>query len=370
MVFAGLPVTGACVQQTLGAPSTCFFPTSLSSSPFAHLSLLHVPRGHTHALCLQSRLRPNQFTQKDEDATKASAYGSMAVAPVSTADAATPAPDAAGAAAAAAAAEKQLQADALAFARAARAKTRAASASAASASASTSAASSDTASASASVSASASASASAPDSAGSGSKAQYEMMENVFQALPGPDGDAARKVLKTKSTVTPEQYKRALGLLWQKRQRSVADAGAHLRDDAREIHLLTKTLNDKNATVAAKEDALDQMQILVMQIDNARDFVTLGGLDTCVALLQDHEDTIEHIALAPLAAWVIGTAAQNDNVVQDASAKAGAIEALLAILKRSEMFNVRPNCVCTHVVCECVRISTTRSPGCSPGCAS
>ena len=289
---------------------------------------------HTHVLCLQSRLRLNQFTQKDEDATKATAYGSMAVAPVSTADAATPAPDAASSAAAAAA-EKQLQADALAFARAARAKTRAASASAASAPASASAASSDTASASTSASASASA------SAGSGSRAQYDMMENVFQALPGPDGDAARKVLKTKSTVTPEQYKRALGLLWQKRQRSVADAGAHLRDEAREIHLLTKTLNDKNATVDAKEDALDQMQNLVMQIDNARDFVTLGGLDACVALLRD-QHAIEHVTLAPLAAWVIGTAAQNDNVVQDAGVKAGAIEALLVILKSSETFNVRP----------------------------
>ena len=69
-----------------------------------------------------------------------------------------------------------------------------------------------------------------------------------------------------------------------------------------------KVLNDSSSTAEQKQKALDELEFLVHQVDNAKDLDIMGGLHLVVKAL---DDPTEGIRLR--AAYVLGSAAQRYN---------------------------------------------------------
>lgn len=152
-----------------------------------------------------------------------------------------------------------------------------------------------------------------------------EMMENVLKKLPSP---ATQSVLSSKKRLSAADYEKALKRLWDKRQQEVAAAAAELRDEAKAIKDFTETLVSVGTSPEAKLHALDGLLYLVEQVDNAKDFVTLGGMAACTNLLVAAKDP----RVIANAAWTIATAAQNNRPVQDAAVANGVIGSLMGAL--------------------------------------
>lgn len=167
-----------------------------------------------------------------------------------------------------------------------------------------------------------------------GEAERIEKIETVLRSLPLPE---AQEALASKSRLSPEEYRAALQRLWDKRQASVHAAAAEMRDDAKTLKEMSTELLDPSASTERKQQVLLNMDYLVGYIDNARDWVKLGGLDACMALLDARHP---NAVLAPYAALVIGTAAKNDKVVQRACVVTGAVGVVVKALREPSSFLV------------------------------
>lgn len=151
-----------------------------------------------------------------------------------------------------------------------------------------------------------------------------KMIERVLGALPEPP----QELRKAQKEIDPERYKAAMKLLWEKRQKELHEAKDAIHDSADAMQKGTSLLLDTNSSDIEKVEVLQSMEQEVMQLDNAMDFATIGGLAAVVNLL-DHKS----IEVRKHAAWVVGTAVKNYREVQDAARELGAIDTFLNVLE-------------------------------------
>eukprot|EP01083_Nonionella_stella_P089022 248369_1 len=101
-----------------------------------------------------------------------------------------------------------------------------------------------------------------------------------------------------------------------------------------------ETLRSESSSVEEIEAALQDLEDLVHQVDNAGDFIKpdgMNGLPTIFTLLKD-----PRAAISAHAAWVLASAAQNHQHVQRAVVTSGALSVLVGALEgASEMVNER-----------------------------
>ncbi len=99
----------------------------------------------------------------------------------------------------------------------------------------------------------------------------------------------------------------ALHEAWIQRQREFKAAVETLVKPAEHMAKLSQILTRSNATHFEVSSALGELESLLADVDNARDFYTIGGWPILVSLLHPSR-TIEHRSLA---AWAVGTAIKN-----------------------------------------------------------
>ena len=92
----------------------------------------------------------------------------------------------------------------------------------------------------------------------------------------------------------------------------------------------------KNATDADEKIALlEYIEDEVTQLDNARDFLTIGGMVAMIDILSDID---EHPRVLMSASWVVGTAAKNLRKIQTGAAELGIFTPLTKLLERCSTF--------------------------------
>ena len=151
-----------------------------------------------------------------------------------------------------------------------------------------------------------------------------KMIERVLDALPEPPTD----LQAAKKEMDPERYKAAMKILWEKRQKELHEAKDAIHDSADAMQKGTSVLLDETSSDTDKVGVLTSMEQEVMQLDNAMDFATIGGLAAVINLL-DHRS----IVVRKSAAWVVGTAVKNYPEVQKAAKALGAIDTFLNVLR-------------------------------------
>ncbi|KAL8170625.1 hypothetical protein V2J09_022429 [Rumex salicifolius] len=98
-----------------------------------------------------------------------------------------------------------------------------------------------------------------------------------------------------------------------------------------DAQMMQTAINElKNSSLSLDEHlhALEELLILVEPIDNANDLNKLGGLEVLINELDDSEFEIRK-----LSAWVIGTASQNNPVVQKQALDLGVLKKLVKMVR-------------------------------------
>jgi len=124
---------------------------------------------------------------------------------------------------------------------------------------------------------------------------------------------------------------------------SVVDAREVRAEAARRAHELTSAMDQLmpdrmqmmkdaldaalGADAQAVVDGLHALEELVEDIDNARDFMTYGGFAKLLALLEHTESEVQAAT-----AWVLGTAAQNNDELQEHLCSLGVPARLIALI--------------------------------------
>ncbi|XP_001632409.2 nucleotide exchange factor SIL1 isoform X2 [Nematostella vectensis] len=97
-----------------------------------------------------------------------------------------------------------------------------------------------------------------------------------------------------------------------------------------------QVLNSSESTMEQLEHALDELEYFVHQIDNAKDFDTIGGLAIVIKLMNSTES-----GLSSRAAYVLGSAVQSNPSTQKSAQSKGALLLLLRLLAPSQPMAVR-----------------------------
>ncbi|XP_077992621.1 nucleotide exchange factor SIL1-like [Glandiceps talaboti] len=114
------------------------------------------------------------------------------------------------------------------------------------------------------------------------------------------------------------------------------DMNINIETDAEIIvKLLDKYKND-GATIEDRQTALQDLEYYAHQIDNARDLVSLGGLDLIIKGLNDTVDVIRQES-----AFVLGSAVQSNPTVQVEAVERGAIQLLLRLMSGNQPIVVK-----------------------------
>ncbi|CAN8268162.1 unnamed protein product [Cochlearia groenlandica] len=118
----------------------------------------------------------------------------------------------------------------------------------------------------------------------------------------------------------------------QKRQVELKELVEKLKmpSDAKLMQIAISDLNNSSLSLEDRYRALHELLILVEPIDNANDLSKSGGLRVVAGEL-NHYDT----GVRKLAAWVIGTASQNNPFVQEQVLEYGALTTLIKMVNSS-----------------------------------
>ncbi|XP_070541506.1 nucleotide exchange factor SIL1-like [Ptychodera flava] len=123
---------------------------------------------------------------------------------------------------------------------------------------------------------------------------------------------------------------------YEELKKEFANMNMNIETDA---EILTKLLNiykRDDASVAEKEAILSDLEYYVHQIDNARDFHTLGGLELIIKGLNDTEEVIRRDC-----AFVLGSAVQSNPAVQVQALEGGALQLLLRLMSTHQTVAVK-----------------------------
>jgi len=87
-------------------------------------------------------------------------------------------------------------------------------------------------------------------------------------------------------------------------------------------------VNDENVTEDCKIIALEQLQEIIEDIDDANDFLKLEGISSMIKLLESSS-----VALQYWGSWIIATTVQNNPVGQQKAVQEGSLSPLLNLLR-------------------------------------
>ncbi|KAK3723844.1 hypothetical protein QZH41_019531 [Actinostola sp. cb2023] len=119
-------------------------------------------------------------------------------------------------------------------------------------------------------------------------------------------------------------------------RKDLEDANLFPKYDIEFIQEYVTVLNRSSSSLHEKEHALNELEYYLHQTDNAVDFNTIGGLEIIIKLLNSTEER-----LVIKAAYVLGSAAQNNLPVQKAAQNYGALPLLLRLLSLHNSMEVR-----------------------------
>ena len=123
--------------------------------------------------------------------------------------------------------------------------------------------------------------------------------------------------------------------------RGVSDAMDALPDQMEQMREALDAALDVNRSLGVPDrlEALEALQELVEDVDNARDLMAAGGFAEVKGLL-----AAEEARLQAGAAWVLGTAAQNDEALQShlCSAEVDVMPGLAAAARRASVLPTAP----------------------------
>ena len=100
----------------------------------------------------------------------------------------------------------------------------------------------------------------------------------------------------------------ALREAWRRRQAELKTAMSSIVKPAEAMANLTTRMMDNATGVEEKVSALLELESLLIDVDNARDYHTIGGWPSLVALLALNQP----VSVRTIAAWAVGTAVKND----------------------------------------------------------
>ncbi|XP_032069855.1 nucleotide exchange factor SIL1 [Thamnophis elegans] len=145
----------------------------------------------------------------------------------------------------------------------------------------------------------------------------------------------------TKADDTPEEKAHREDI--RRRFRSIEK----LKEEFRELNLQMETdleimlklinkFNNSASTLEEKITALSDLEYYVHQVDNARDLLSLGGLQLLINGLNSSEPLMKEYA-----SFVLGAALSSNPRVQVAAIQGGALQKLLVILATDQSFTVK-----------------------------
>lgn len=129
---------------------------------------------------------------------------------------------------------------------------------------------------------------------------------------------------ETQLTRNPEEYE------WLKK------ALNNLENDAQKMKKLLEIVKKEESSREQKVAALEELQFYVEDLDNANDFVTIGGLPIVAQLLEDPNEAIQFWAL-----WILGTLVQNNPKVQQHASQQAVMDSTLRLLKNETSHSVK-----------------------------
>ncbi|RHY24960.1 hypothetical protein DYB32_008593, partial [Aphanomyces invadans] len=114
-----------------------------------------------------------------------------------------------------------------------------------------------------------------------------ESLYNVLAQLPEPPQLDGMNIHEAYGKLTKEEFSAFIAKLWKARQEELKDASAQVRDEVKHMQDLIDTLvtpktGDFDVHEANVVDALQKLEWEVQDLDKAKDFYTLGGLEATV----------------------------------------------------------------------------------------
>ncbi|KAF0697500.1 Aste57867_11810 [Aphanomyces stellatus] len=159
-----------------------------------------------------------------------------------------------------------------------------------------------------------------------------ESLYNALAQLPEPPTLDGMTIHEAYGKLTKEQFSAYIAKLWKLRQEELKEAAASIRDEAKYMQELIDTLvtpktGDVDIHEANVVDALQHLEWEVQDLDKAKDFNTMGGL----------EATVQHLSapsprVRTMAAWVVGSAVKHYDQAQTWAVEAGALPPILKAL--------------------------------------
>ncbi|XP_010897448.1 nucleotide exchange factor SIL1 [Esox lucius] len=119
-------------------------------------------------------------------------------------------------------------------------------------------------------------------------------------------------------------------------KRDMAKLDMLMESDFQIISRLVSQFNSSNATVEEKVKALNDLEYLVHQVDNAQNLASRGGLKLVVDALNSTDYRLEESA-----AFVLGSALSSNPVVQIEAVESGALQQLLTLLATPRPMSVK-----------------------------
>ncbi|KAJ8015234.1 hypothetical protein DPEC_G00024020 [Dallia pectoralis] len=152
----------------------------------------------------------------------------------------------------------------------------------------------------------------------------------------------ALKNLKEVDNVTNDEEKQANEALrarfrpMEELKRDMAKLDMLIESDFQVIGRLLSQFNSSNATIEEKVKALNDLEYLVHQVDNAQNLASRGGLKLVVDTLNSTDYRLEESA-----AFVLGSALSSNPVVQVEAVENGALQQLLTLLATPRPMSVK-----------------------------
>mmetsp|Transcript_18765 Transcript_18765/g.30650 ORF Transcript_18765/g.30650 Transcript_18765/m.30650 type:complete len:346 (+) Transcript_18765:158-1195(+) len=155
-----------------------------------------------------------------------------------------------------------------------------------------------------------------------------DLLERVLYGLPQPDPDLPPQGAKER--MSPEEYEAALRAVWDKRQKEIKEVTDQIENVGSAIVNDTNVLKEALLEEAPAKliDALENLEWVVQDIDQATHFIGIGGLEACYRLL-DHAAS----DVRKLAAHVVGNSVKGQPELQEKAVEGGMMNTLVLKLE-------------------------------------